>query len=215
MHTCKYISASKYTVNPGYSGPGPWAVFTSPQSVERVIISKFPCLRRQMRVASLASDVLQTSLDKLWWCLWPWINGQIRMMGFWIWTWIWRASTCWWRMAPQWWVQRHYGLFHANSKFYPLHLPFTAPPFPQAVDYKDLLVHSATGWFGKGNTLKRFCELRQEIVVFLRSSKLKKAGKLLSLKGLGDICRNYVLFSESAHSSLLIAVLGKCFISPH
>lgn len=50
-----------------------------------------------------------------------------------------------------------------------------------SAEYNDLLIHNDIRWLSKGNALKRFCELREEIVVFLRSSKLKKAGKFLSL----------------------------------
>ena len=50
-----------------------------------------------------------------------------------------------------------------------------------SAEYKDLLIHNDIRWLSKGNALKRFCELREEIVVFLRNSKLKKAGKFLSL----------------------------------
>ena len=48
-------------------------------------------------------------------------------------------------------------------------------------EYKDLLIHNDIRWLSKGNALKRFSELREDILVFLRSSKLKKAGKFLSL----------------------------------
>uniref|UniRef100_A0A8P4GNU0 SPIN-DOC-like zinc-finger domain-containing protein n=1 Tax=Dicentrarchus labrax TaxID=13489 RepID=A0A8P4GNU0_DICLA len=41
-------------------------------------------------------------------------------------------------------------------------------------EYKDLLIHNDIRWLSKGNALKRVCELREEILVFLRSSKLKK-----------------------------------------
>ncbi|KAF0035451.1 hypothetical protein F2P81_013209 [Scophthalmus maximus] len=50
-----------------------------------------------------------------------------------------------------------------------------------SAEYKDLLIHNDIRWLSKGNALKGFCELREEILVFLRSSKLKKAGKFLSL----------------------------------
>lgn len=36
----------------------------------------------------------------------------------------------------QWWVKRDRGLCHGNYKFYPLHLQFPAPPFPQVVDWQ-------------------------------------------------------------------------------
>uniref|UniRef100_A0A8P4G4I4 Uncharacterized protein n=1 Tax=Dicentrarchus labrax TaxID=13489 RepID=A0A8P4G4I4_DICLA len=50
-----------------------------------------------------------------------------------------------------------------------------------SAEYKDLLIHNDISWLSKGNVLKLLCELREEILVFLRSSKLKKAGKFLSL----------------------------------
>uniref|UniRef100_A0A673BZ39 DUF4371 domain-containing protein n=1 Tax=Sphaeramia orbicularis TaxID=375764 RepID=A0A673BZ39_9TELE len=50
-----------------------------------------------------------------------------------------------------------------------------------SAEYKDLLIHNDIRWLSKGNILKRFCELREEILVFLRSSKLKKGAKFLSL----------------------------------
>lgn len=50
-----------------------------------------------------------------------------------------------------------------------------------SAEYKDLLIHNDIRWLSKGNALKRFNELRGEIVVFLRNSKLKKAVKFLSL----------------------------------
>lgn len=50
-----------------------------------------------------------------------------------------------------------------------------------SAEYKDLLIHNDIRWLSKGNALKRFCELKEEILVFLQSSKLKKAGKYLSL----------------------------------
>uniref|UniRef100_A0A8C5ET12 HAT C-terminal dimerisation domain-containing protein n=1 Tax=Gouania willdenowi TaxID=441366 RepID=A0A8C5ET12_GOUWI len=52
-----------------------------------------------------------------------------------------------------------------------------------SAEYKDLLIHNDIRWLSKGNALKRFCELKEEILVFLQSSKLKKAGKFLSLMG--------------------------------
>ena len=50
-----------------------------------------------------------------------------------------------------------------------------------SAEYKDLFIHNDIRWLSKGNALKCFCELREDILVFLRSSKLKKAGKFLSL----------------------------------
>ena len=46
-------------------------------------------------------------------------------------------------------------------------------------DHTDLLVHNDVRWLSKGKVLDRFCELRQEIVSFLRTCKHKRAANLL------------------------------------
>jgi len=50
-----------------------------------------------------------------------------------------------------------------------------------SAEYKDLLIHKDIRWLSKGKAFKSFCEIRGEILVFLLSSKFKKAGKFLSL----------------------------------
>lgn len=50
-----------------------------------------------------------------------------------------------------------------------------------SAEYKDLLIHNDIRWLSKANALKRFSELREEILVFLRASNLKKSSKFLSL----------------------------------
>ena len=49
----------------------------------------------------------------------------------------------------------HYRLFHK------LLTDITA-------EYQDLFIHNDIGRLGKGNTLKRFCELREELKLFVR-----------------------------------------------
>ena len=46
-------------------------------------------------------------------------------------------------------------------------------------DHTDLLVHNDVRWLSKGKVLDCFCELRQEIVSFLRTCKHKRAVNLL------------------------------------
>lgn len=50
-----------------------------------------------------------------------------------------------------------------------------------SAQYNDLLIHNDIRWLSKGNALKRFCELKEEILEFLRTSKQKKADTFLSL----------------------------------
>lgn len=49
-----------------------------------------------------------------------------------------------------------------------------------SADYSDLLLHNDVRWLSKGNALKRVCDLREEIVTFLRDCKHKKANTFLS-----------------------------------
>ena len=42
-------------------------------------------------------------------------------------------------------------------------------------EHTDLLVHNDVRWLSKGKVLDRFCQLRQEIVSFLRTCKHKRA----------------------------------------
>ncbi len=80
----------------------------------------------------------------------------------------------------KWWVKRDHGLRHGNYQLYSLYLQLTALLLTDmSAEYKDLLIHNDIRWLTKGNALKWFCELREEILVFLR--KLKKAGQFLSL----------------------------------
>lgn len=48
-----------------------------------------------------------------------------------------------------------------------------------SADHSDLLLHNDVRWLSKGNALKRVCDLREEIVAFLRDSKHKKANTFL------------------------------------
>ena len=50
-----------------------------------------------------------------------------------------------------------------------------------SAQYTDLLIHNDIRWLSKGNALKRFCELKEEILAFLRNSKQKKADTFLCL----------------------------------
>lgn len=68
-----------------------------------------------------------------------------------------------------------------------------------SAEYKDLLIHNDIRWLSKGNALKRFCELREEILVFLRSSKLNKAGKFLSLMGNDEFNATVCVLSDVFH----------------
>ncbi|KAK0135642.1 SCAN domain-containing protein 3 [Merluccius polli] len=40
-----------------------------------------------------------------------------------------------------------------------------------SAQYTDLLIHKDIRWLSKGNALKRFCELKEEILAFLHNSK--------------------------------------------
>ncbi|QQP50023.1 Uncharacterized protein FKW44_010878 [Caligus rogercresseyi] len=42
-------------------------------------------------------------------------------------------------------------------------------------EHYDLLLHNDVRWLSKGNALQRFCDLQEEITVFLRNSKHRKA----------------------------------------
>ncbi|QQP37454.1 Uncharacterized protein FKW44_017722, partial [Caligus rogercresseyi] len=42
-------------------------------------------------------------------------------------------------------------------------------------EHYDLLLNNDVRWLSKGNALQRFCDLREEITVFLRNSKHRKA----------------------------------------
>lgn len=68
-----------------------------------------------------------------------------------------------------------------------------------SAEYKDLLIHNDIRWLSKGNALKRFCELKEEILVFLQSSKMKKAGKFLSLMGNDDFNATVCFLSDVFH----------------
>lgn len=48
-----------------------------------------------------------------------------------------------------------------------------------SAEHTDLLVHNDVRWLSKGKVLDRFCELRQEIVSFLRTCKNKRATNLM------------------------------------
>lgn len=48
-----------------------------------------------------------------------------------------------------------------------------------SADHADLLLHNDVRWLSKGSALKRVCELRKEIVSFLKDCKQKKANALL------------------------------------
>lgn len=48
-----------------------------------------------------------------------------------------------------------------------------------SAEHTDLLVHSDVRWLSKGKVLERFCELRQEILSFLRTCKHKRAAHFL------------------------------------
>lgn len=50
-----------------------------------------------------------------------------------------------------------------------------------SAQYNDLITHNDIRWLSKGNLLKCFCELREGILVFLRSSKQNKAKTFLCL----------------------------------
>ncbi|KAL2095558.1 hypothetical protein ACEWY4_007706 [Coilia grayii] len=50
-----------------------------------------------------------------------------------------------------------------------------------SAENSDLLIHNDIRWLSKGNALKRFNELREEILVFLRSSGSKKAANFLPI----------------------------------
>lgn len=47
-----------------------------------------------------------------------------------------------------------------------------------SADHTDLLLHNDVRWLSKGNALRRFCELRQEIVAFLQESNHKKSQEI-------------------------------------
>ena len=50
-----------------------------------------------------------------------------------------------------------------------------------SAQYTNLLIHNDIRWLRKGNALKRFCELKEEILAFLHNSKQKKADTFLCL----------------------------------
>lgn len=49
-----------------------------------------------------------------------------------------------------------------------------------SAEHQDLLLHNDVRWLSKGKALERFCDLREEITAFLRSSKLKRAATYLT-----------------------------------
>lgn len=66
----------------------------------------------------------------------------------------------------------------------------------RSAEYKDLLIHNDIRWLSKGNALNHFCELREEILAFLQSSKPKKAGKFMSLIGNEEFHASVCFFSD-------------------
>ena len=59
------------------------------------------------------------------------------------------------------------------------HRLFRMLPADASTEHTDLLVHHDVRWLSKGKVLDRFCELRQEIVSFLRTCKHKRAAHVL------------------------------------
>ena len=59
------------------------------------------------------------------------------------------------------------------------HRLFRMLPADASTEHTDLLVHNDVRWLSKGKVLDRFCELRQEILSFLRTCKHKRAAHFL------------------------------------
>lgn len=61
-----------------------------------------------------------------------------------------------------------------------------------SAEHSDLLVHNDIRWLSKGNALKRVCELRHEIIAFLRGCHHKKAAPFLAQmqddEFMADVC---------------------------
>ena len=50
-----------------------------------------------------------------------------------------------------------------------------------SAEYQDLLLHCDVRWLSKGNSLDRFCDLKDEILSFLSDRSHKNAKKYLHL----------------------------------
>lgn len=68
-----------------------------------------------------------------------------------------------------------------------------------SAQYNDLLIHNDIRWLSKGNALRRFCELKDEILAFLRNSKQKKAQTFLTLMENGEFSANVCFLSDVFH----------------
>lgn len=68
-----------------------------------------------------------------------------------------------------------------------------------SADHGDLLLHNDVRWLSKGNALKRVCDLRKEIITFLRESKQKKANTFLSLMLDDGFVSNMCFLSDIFH----------------
>lgn len=72
------------------------------------------------------------------------------------------------------------------------HRLFSQQLADMSADHTDLLLHNNIRWLSQANSLKRVCDLRDEIITFLRECKNKKADtfltKMLDVKFVAEMC---------------------------